>query len=193
MSVANNPNPNKRAAILESTLKLLSERGLHDTPMSLIVKESGVSTGNVYHYFASKDELIIELYREIKLQALHALLIDDDENASHEERFITLWKSMVRYYIDHPQEVKFLEQFEHSPYNDGSHPFDTVDEIQSMIQFFQNGIDEGVLKNLPIEILIEMGMATAVVLSKLHIRGAFQLNDDVIAVAAEASWDMLKK
>ena len=41
----------KRAAILGSTLKLLSERGLHDTPMSLIVKESGVSTGNVYHYF----------------------------------------------------------------------------------------------------------------------------------------------
>ena len=44
----------KRAAILETSLKLLSERGLHDTPMSMIVKESGVSTGTVYHYFENK-------------------------------------------------------------------------------------------------------------------------------------------
>jgi AcrR family transcriptional regulator len=183
----------KRAAILDSTLTLLSERGLHDTPMSLIVKESGVSTGNVYHYFASKEELIVELYKEIKLKVLHALLVDDDENASHQDRYINLWKGMVRYYIDHPREVNFLEQFEHSPYRDLDLSFDYVEEIQSMVLFFQNGIDEGILKKIPLEILMEMGMATAVVIAKLHIRGAFQLSDEFIAAAAEASWDMIKK
>ena len=57
------------------------------------------------------------------------------------------------YYIDHPREVKFLEQYKHSPYNDSSHPFDHVEEIQAMIQFFQNGIDAGILKNLPLDFI----------------------------------------
>ena len=60
--------------ILEATLKLLSERGFNDTPMSLIVKESGVSTGNVYHHFANKDELIMELHAEIKRRFLATLM-----------------------------------------------------------------------------------------------------------------------
>ena len=47
----------KRTAILEATLNLISERGFHDTPMSLIAKASGASTGIIYHYFASKEEL----------------------------------------------------------------------------------------------------------------------------------------
>ena len=58
--------PDKRAAILETTLDLLSERGFHDTPMSMIARQSGVSTGIIYHYFDGKDELMDELYKEIK-------------------------------------------------------------------------------------------------------------------------------
>jgi len=35
----------KRTAILDATLALISERGFHNTPMSLIAKTAGVSTG----------------------------------------------------------------------------------------------------------------------------------------------------
>lgn len=183
----------KRAAILETTLRLLSERGLHDTPMSLIVKESGVSTGNVYHYFSSKDELIVELYHEIKLQVMHALLASYDESTSYEERFKSLLKGIIRYYIDHPREVNFLEQFENSPYTDVNKSFDYSAEIQSMVMYFQNGIQEGVLKDLPMELLMDLGMAPAVVLAKKHIRGDYQLTDENITAVADACWDMLKK
>ena len=42
--------------------------------MSKIAKESGVSAGIIYHYFANKDELIIELYKTIKLKRRVAYL-----------------------------------------------------------------------------------------------------------------------
>ena len=58
----------KRTAILEATLKLISENGFHGTAMSKVAKEAGVSAGIIYHYFDSKDELIDELYRHIKRQ-----------------------------------------------------------------------------------------------------------------------------
>ena len=59
----------KRAAILQTTLDLISDRGFHNTPMSLIAKEAGVSAGTIYHYFAGKDELIFELYRDGVIEA----------------------------------------------------------------------------------------------------------------------------
>ena len=183
----------KRAAILESTLILISERGLHDTPMSLISKESGVSTGNIYHHFASKDELIVELYREIKNKAFKSLLTGYDEHASYQERFLYLWESILHYYLDHPKEVKFLEQYEHSPYYDLNWAAQYTELVQPLVMFFQNGIAEGVLKDLPLAILMELGTATAVALAKQHIRGAYQLTDEIIAAAALAGWDTIKK
>ena len=57
----------KRASILSATLKLVSENGFHGTVMSKVAKAAGVSSGIIYHYFDSKDGLILELYKEIKI------------------------------------------------------------------------------------------------------------------------------
>jgi AcrR family transcriptional regulator len=52
----------KRQAILDATLKLISKNGFHGTAMSKVAKEAGVSTGIIYHYFDSKDDLMDKLY-----------------------------------------------------------------------------------------------------------------------------------
>jgi len=49
------------------------------------------------------------------------------------------------------------------------------------------------LKNITLEILMDLGTARAVSLAKPHVRGAYQLNDETIAAAANASWDTIKK
>jgi AcrR family transcriptional regulator len=57
---------NKQEAILAATLRLVSERGFHDAPMSLIAKEAGVSAGIIYHYFDNKEDLIHALFTQAK-------------------------------------------------------------------------------------------------------------------------------
>ena len=106
----------KRTAILEATLDLISERGFHNTPMSLIAKTSGVSAGIIYHYFSGKEELINVLYKEIKLETIQAMLADYSEDLSLNERFLGIWYNFVRYSLNHPTKGSFLEQFENSPY-----------------------------------------------------------------------------
>jgi AcrR family transcriptional regulator len=51
-----------RAAIIEAALRLFRETGYEATTMRAIAREAGVSTGNAYYYFASKEELIREFY-----------------------------------------------------------------------------------------------------------------------------------
>jgi AcrR family transcriptional regulator len=51
-----------RAAIIDAALRLFYERGYDDTTMRAIATEAGVSVGNAYYYFASKEHLIQGFY-----------------------------------------------------------------------------------------------------------------------------------
>ncbi len=51
-----------RATIIEAALRLFRETGYEATTMRAIAREAGVSTGNAYYYFGSKEELIREFY-----------------------------------------------------------------------------------------------------------------------------------
>ena len=51
-----------RAAITEAALALFRELGYEAATMRAIAQRAGVSTGNAYYYFSSKEELIQEFY-----------------------------------------------------------------------------------------------------------------------------------
>ena len=106
----------KRAAIRRATRELISERGFHGTPMSMIAEKAGVGAGTIHRSFDGKQDLITQLFLEIKRQKGEALLAGYSEELSLRERFRTLWLNMIRYYMDHPRETAFVEQFHNSPY-----------------------------------------------------------------------------
>ena len=59
-----------RAAIVDAALRLFRQNGYDAATMRAIAREAGVSTGNAYYYFSSKDELIQEFY--LRNHAEHA-------------------------------------------------------------------------------------------------------------------------
>ncbi|RSM61256.1 TetR family transcriptional regulator [Amycolatopsis sp. WAC 01376] len=54
-----------RSLIVATALRLFGENGYDRTTMRAIAAEAGVSVGNAYYYFASKDQLIQGFYDEI--------------------------------------------------------------------------------------------------------------------------------
>jgi AcrR family transcriptional regulator len=54
----------KRAAIVAAARRCFSRDGFHQTSMPDIAAEAGLSVGAPYRYFATKDEIIIELAGE---------------------------------------------------------------------------------------------------------------------------------
>jgi AcrR family transcriptional regulator len=51
-----------RALILETALRLFRDQGFEATSMRAIAEEAGVSVGNAYHYFESKEHLVQAFY-----------------------------------------------------------------------------------------------------------------------------------
>ena len=62
-----------RATILGAALELFQERGYEATTMRAIADRAGVSLGSSYHYFPSKEHLVLEFYRHTHV--LHAAAI----------------------------------------------------------------------------------------------------------------------
>ncbi|MCC3270805.1 TetR family transcriptional regulator [Arthrobacter gengyunqii] len=52
-----------RRLLIDSALALFRSQGYANTTMRCIAETAGVSVGNAYYYFRSKDELVAELYR----------------------------------------------------------------------------------------------------------------------------------
>ncbi len=61
-----------RARILETALDLFRERGYEETTMRAIAEGAGVSLGNAYYYFKSKEHLIQAFYGRTHQEHLEA-------------------------------------------------------------------------------------------------------------------------
>jgi len=76
MAATSDPRTRKgestRKKILESALRLFRERGYDRTTMRLIASDAGVSLGNAYYYFASKDHMIHAYYERSHAEHLAA-------------------------------------------------------------------------------------------------------------------------
>jgi AcrR family transcriptional regulator len=57
-------NPRQtRDRLVRAALELFTTRGYHETTTPLIASRAGVAEGTIYRHFASKDELLNEIYR----------------------------------------------------------------------------------------------------------------------------------
>lgn len=50
--------------IMDTAIKLFSEKGFAESTMREIAQESGLALGSFYYHFKSKEEIVLELYQE---------------------------------------------------------------------------------------------------------------------------------
>lgn len=89
----------RRKAILFTTLELFVKRGYHDTKITDIAEAVSMSTGLLFHYFSSKEDLLIELVRMGAENANKALNIASNNPDLFFETFI---KELFKYSTDEP-------------------------------------------------------------------------------------------
>ena len=85
-----------KALILNTALEMLHERGYEQTTMRAIAEKAGVSLGNAYHYFGSKDHLIQAFYHRTHEDHLRASLPALQKESSLKARLL----SVIRLKID---------------------------------------------------------------------------------------------
>ena len=54
----------RRKQIKEVALRLFTDKGYTKTTMDEIVQECGISKGGMYHHYANKEEIFVELLKD---------------------------------------------------------------------------------------------------------------------------------
>jgi AcrR family transcriptional regulator len=80
----------KKQKVCNTFLKLVSKRGYHNTPMSMLSEESGVAIGTIYHHFSGKEDLTAALYLDLKERMGMAISKDADKSKTPKDKFMKI-------------------------------------------------------------------------------------------------------
>lgn len=179
---------NKRYKIFETTLKLIAELGLHNTPMSLVSKQSGISTGAIYHHFESKEVLINALYLYVKQGIITSIFENVDIEQHYKETFCNIWSNYFHYLIKNPDVLSFVEQCSISPIIKEQTRTEAENLAEPLIHFVRKGVQENFLVDNEIELILAIMNGNIVALAKLYISNMMPINKEIENRAIEISW-----
>jgi AcrR family transcriptional regulator len=174
---------NRRDEILQATLTLIPQHGLNGLRMSHIAQQADCSPGIIYHYFESKDEIILSLGQMVTAEFGRVLNVDHLVTLTPFERLKQGWLNTFHYFAANPDKTLFWEQFKNSPYhNDESFGPD----FEKLIAALNTDVANGRLKNFPIMVMYEMTLTVAISLAKQVVKGQLVADEELLDRVATA-------
>ncbi|MGV3708508.1 MAG: TetR/AcrR family transcriptional regulator [Gemmatimonas sp.] len=107
----------RRNAVLDAALRVFADAGFRRASLAEIGDEAGVTKGCVYHYFDSKEELLLALMRERSSSAARACMAGAEPTSREEALSLmvrSLWRKFER---DGQRELSMvaLTELQHAP------------------------------------------------------------------------------
>jgi AcrR family transcriptional regulator len=99
----------KRTAILEAAAEVVAALGV-SAPTAKIAKAAGVAEGTVFTYFATKDELLNQLYLAIKTELSDAVMAGYPAGGGVDRRCRHIWDRYIGWGSRHPLKRKAARQ-----------------------------------------------------------------------------------
>jgi TetR/AcrR family fatty acid metabolism transcriptional regulator len=92
----------KRAAIINSAIKIFAKSGFHQAKISQIAKDANVADGTVYLYFKNKEDLLIKVFEEMIEDRLEQLqqLLNNEKSAI--DKLVSFFNHHVDIFTEHP-------------------------------------------------------------------------------------------
>ncbi|MEC0225696.1 TetR/AcrR family transcriptional regulator [Paenibacillus alba] len=185
-------NYNKvQQAVLETTLNIIIRKELQATSMALIAKESGVSTGNIYHYFKSKEDIVNELYKAIV--TFNGEYVRDGllKGTTIREKFEFGWGRVIELGKQYPQGFQFIEQYSFSPYiyEEVKKEVYTGGWCGPMNALYEEAIQAKMFTPMNPKMMVQMHYGTFVYMLKAHLHGIFELSSENVSDAIRSCWN----
>lgn len=194
MTPGQTPRPrikDKRSAILRAALKVFAEGGVNGVPMPVVAQQANVGTGTIYRYFASKDLLVNELFREQKLTINQRVYRDLDVQRPPREVFNEIWKRMVQFTRDEPDAYRFMELQDHRPYLDDASRKLEREALTPILERYRTLQSLGLFRtDVRAEVLMTLVWGAFVNLIKAERDGHIELSDADINAARDACWQL---
>ena len=181
----------KREAISNAAIELITTVGFGETSMSKIAKAANVSPATIYVYFENKEDLLNQIYLQVKRETSEAFLLGYDDSLPVEEGFRLIWENGFRYMLTNPTRFAFSEQFMNSPLVNRVNKEEGSEYFQAIISLFERGKQEGILRDIPHSLFVAFFYAPPMMLGKQHHNGDLVLDKELQQKAFAFTWEAL--
>lgn len=180
-----NEMDNKRDLILRAAETIIATQGLHNLSMQKLAQEAGVAAGTIYRYFKDKDDLIIELRKNV-LQLIADKLFDDINLGTFNERFKRIWFNIIQLGREQSHANLSFAQYSQLPGVDAPEHQAFENEIfKQLHHLFEAAKQQGIIQPLHNEMLFSIAFEPAVAIAKRLRRGQIDCNEIEITQACE--------
>ncbi|SDX22981.1 TetR/AcrR family transcriptional regulator [Flavobacterium degerlachei] len=178
----------KRSALLSATLSLVNNGGIQGASMAKVAKVANVSPATIYLYFENKQDLVNQLYLDVKVSFATAAFEGYEQNITVKKSFERIWYNMSSFKLEHNEEASFLSQCDNTPMIDEKTRQEGLLHMTPLFDLWLRGINEGIIKDISHYLLYAYSIYPMAFLMNMQNRGLCELNDKVLKESFEAAW-----
>jgi TetR/AcrR family transcriptional repressor of multidrug resistance operon len=190
----NHTSQDKRLQILSAAETVIAAEGFQGLSMQKLAKEAGVAAGTIYRYFDDKEHLIEEVRIQVTQRIAEAVQFGVDDSAPIKQRYRTMWLNIWNLAGTNLAAIKNRVQYDSLPVTNSKTFKELERKMFAQVELlFNEGKEQGLFKPLDNEVLSGLSLAASVSLARKHSLGFYQLDDEALEAAIEASWDAIIK
>ncbi|ALM53951.1 TetR/AcrR family transcriptional regulator [Halomonas huangheensis] len=144
---------NKRLALLEATLELVTEQGFSATSVAMIARRAGVSPGTVYIYHADKDALLIATFLDVCDRLIDTAIEQVDSRLGLREQLRRVWVALFEVAVESPRLFRFHDMFSHSAWMTDELTQRNDQRLAPLLDAVAEGQRQGVIKSVELSLL----------------------------------------
>jgi AcrR family transcriptional regulator len=181
-----------RDRIVRAAIEIAAQEDLAAATTSAIARRAGVAEGTLYRHYATKDDLLIAAYRQVKAEVFIDAAASVDAGALPPARLAATWKAIYEAYRRDPAAFQFGQRFAESALEEREAGEATRSIARMLADLRRAGIASGHFRQLPVDLLANLFLAPISYLMKFELKGRRWTDDELDAAVRSvlAGWSV---
>ena len=161
-----------------------AREGLPAATTAAIAAEAGVAEGTLYRHFASKDDLLIEAYRQLKADVFGRVVVAKTGETDLGVKLKRVWREIFDAYRIDGDGFLFGQRFAESPLADREGGQALEPANAGLRQLHGEGLAAGLFKDLPLDLMGNLFLGPIGYMLKAEMKGRVWSEAELDAAAA---------
>lgn len=181
----------KIESIKLAAIKLIQELGFHGSSVSKIAKEAGVSPATIYIYYDNKEDMLREIYLELKKNMFTYIFKNITNDMDAKMTFYSICKSYYEYIEEYKEEYNFIKQFKSCPAlcEKCEGEMDYISKVNNLINRFK---EQGIIKSIDNKLIFSFLLFSIEGISENKSNGIVFIPDSMLESVYEMIWDGIR-
>ncbi len=184
---------NKKKLILNAALELFVKNDIDKTSTLSIAKKAEISNGTLFHYFPTKNDLIIELYLNLKTEMFEHIYSGNILQTGNLKNMIEKgWMNAIQWTNSNQVKYTYIQKIYKSIYHQIIDEENLPDNYLHYLNIIKTGIRNKELRDIPVELMVSIINYHVAALTEYYNQTSNNPDECLINKIFEMTWDCIK-